>query len=795
MKIAVIGGGPGGLYFALLTKKRMPECVIDVYEQNQADDTFGFGVVFSDETLDEFLSADPESYDMIRARFAYWDDIVIEHAGHCTMVGGNGFAGCSRQTLLGLLQDRCAALGVGLHFSAQVDADGAESRFDDCDLIVVAQGANSPIRAKHAEALGARAIEARNKFCWLGSTRPLDAFTFFLVRTEKGHFCAHTYQYEQGHSTWVIETTPESWDAHGFAAMSGEESARMLEGIFAGALDGHGFTTNRSIWRNFQTISCVSWRLGKMILLGDAKATAHWSIGSGTKLAMECAAALSDAVVANGPDLDAVSTDYEAARRAPVEITQHNAQVSLRWFEDMPAHWYKARFEFAFSLMSRAKALTWDNIGLRDRSFLTGVEDEFYARYRRATGRDAAADRPTPMFTPFDVRGLTLPNRVVMAPMAQYSAVDGDLTPWHFTHYTSRALGGAGLVFTEMTCPTPDARITTACTGFWSDVQERGWKKLVDFVHTTTPAKVAMQLGHAGRKGSTRTPDLGADTPMDADNWPIYSASPMPWFDNLSAVPIELDQAKMDEIRESFADSTRRAARAGFDWLELHCAHGYLFASFLSPLTNHRRDSYSGSALNRARFPLEVFAAMRAAWPTDRPMSVRLSSSDWAEGGLPLDDLAVICRAFRDAGVDIIHASSGQTVPWQKPVYGRMWQTPFAEYIRLVTGIPTIAVGDITLPEQVNTIIAAGRADLCALARPMLNDPFFARRAAGHYGVRSACGVPLDWPVQLCSAEHQLYREAQKANEKNAELNAKARPNRRHYQHAERTDPLERRHG
>ncbi len=784
MKIAVIGGGPGGLYFALLTRKRLPGCTIDVYEQNRADDTFGFGVVFSDETLDEFLSADPVSYEAIRSNFAYWDDIVIEHDGSRTVVGGNGFAGCSRRTLLGLLHDRCAALGVGLHFSDPVDPDKVEQRFADCDLIVVAEGVNSPIRARHADAFGVSVVEARNKYCWMGSTRPLDAFTFFFARTDHGHFCAHTYQYAPGQSTWVIETTPECWTAHGFDRMSEADSARALESIFAGPLAGHKLMTNRSIWRNFQTIGCASWRHGRMVLLGDAKATAHWSIGSGTKLAIECAAALSDAVVAHGSDLDAVTADYERTRRTPVEITQHNAQVSLRWFEDMARHWDKERFQFAFSLMSRAKALTWDNIGLRDRRFLDQVESEFYARYERQTGRDTA-DRPTPMFTPFDLRGLTLPNRVVMAPMAQYSAVEGDPTPWHFTHYTARALGGAGLIFTEMTCPTPDARITTGCTGLWSDAQEAEWARLVDFIHATTPAKVALQLGHAGRKGSTNVPELGENLPMPDGNWPIWSASPLAYFDNISAVPIELDRAKMDEVRDSFVASALRGARAGFDMLELHAAHGYLLASFLSPLTNRRTDAYGGSACNRARFPLEVFMAMREVWPEERPISVRLSCADWAEGGLGLGDLVAICTAFKAAGVDIIHASSGQTVPWQKPVYGRMWQTPFAEFIRLATGVPTIAVGDITSPEQINMIVAAGRADLCALARPMLNNPFFARQAAGHYGVRTACGTPLDWPAQLRSGEYQLYRETEKANEKLAELNAKARPNRRHYQHAD----------
>jgi anthraniloyl-CoA monooxygenase len=521
-----------------------------------------------------------------------------------------------------------------------------------------------------------------------------------------------------------------------------------------------------------------------MVLLGDAKATAHWSIGSGTKLAMECAVALSDAVVCHRTDIDAGLAAYEKQRRAPVEITQHNAQVSLRWFEDMPQHWTKSRYAFAFSLMSRAKALTWDNIAMRDARFLTHVEDEFYARYDSATGRSATRDRPTPMFTPYDLRGLTLSNRVVMAPMAQYCAQDGEPNDWHFTHYTARAIGGAGLIFTEMTCPTPDARITNGCTGLWSDAQETQWTRIVSFIHETTPSKVALQLGHAGRKGSTNVPALGEDLPMESGNWPIYSASPLPYLEGKSATPFELSRAAMDRVIASFEDSARRGIRAGFDMLELHCAHGYLLASFLSPLTNQRSDGYGGDAKKRARFPLELFASLRTIWPSDRPMSVRLSCSDWAEGGLTGEDLATFARLFKAEGVDIIHASSGQTVPWQKPVHGRMWQTPFAEFIRMQADIATIAVGDITLPEQINTIIAAGRADLCALARPMLNNPFFTRAAAGHYNVRRACGESMNWPAQLRSGEYQLYREAEKAREKSVELNAKARPNRRHYRQA-----------
>ncbi|MFZ5617808.1 MAG: bifunctional salicylyl-CoA 5-hydroxylase/oxidoreductase [Pseudomonadota bacterium] len=785
MKITVIGGGPGGLYFALLTKKRMPSAIIDVYEQNRADDTFGFGVVFSDETLDEFLSRDAKSYEMIKDHFAYWQDIVIEHEGNRTVVGGNGFAGCSRKTLLQLLQQRCRDEGVLLHFQAQADPVAFEQRFADSDLILVADGVNSQIRKKYEKELGVSIENKRNKFTWMGSTRPLDAFTFFFRKTDKGHFCAHTYQYEEGASTWVIETTPETWDAYGFEGMSEDESAATLEKIFARELQGHSLMTNRSIWRNFPKIMCSRWSVGNIAILGDCKATAHWSIGSGTKLAMECAIALSDAVVENAGDVPAALAAYEKERRTPVEVTQHNAEVSLKFFEDMPMHWEKERYEFAFALMSRAKALTWDNIKLRDADFLEKVEAEFYERYARETGRRLIAEKPTPMFTSFDLRGMTVPNRIVMAPMAQYCAEGGDLTDWHFTHYAARAIGGAGLIFTEMTCPTADARITDACTGLWSDKQEGDWKRLVDFIHETTPAKVALQLGHAGRKGSTKTPADGEDMPKDKDNWPLFSASPIPYIDGVSDMPAELDRAGMDRICAEFVAAAKRGARAGFDMLELHCAHGYLLASFLSPLTNQREDKYGGDVKGRVRFPLEVFDAIRAVWPEDRPMSVRLSCSDWAPGGVTLEDVRLYSEGFKAAGVDIIHASSGQTVKWQKPVYGRMWQTPFAEFIKHEVGIPTIAVGDITLPEQVNMIVAASRADLCALARPHLNNPFFTRQAAGHYGVRRVAGNSLGWPIQLKSGEYQLYRECEKINEKSAELAAKARPNRRHYARAD----------
>lgn len=780
MKITVIGGGPGGMYFALLTKKRRPEFDIEIYEQNRADDTFGFGVVFSDETLDEFLDADPESYELIRDNFAYWSDMVVAERGNRHVIGGNGFAGCSRMTLLRMMQKRCADVGIRMHFEAAIDADRLEGQFPDSDLIVDASGINSRIRTRFADEFEVAIEEKRNFFTWLGAETPLDAFTFFFRETEHGMFCAHTYEYEEGRSTWVVETTPECWHAGGFGNLSEEDNARALAEIFREDLGGRPFLTNRSLWRNFPKVMCGKWSHRNIVLLGDSKATAHWSIGSGTKLAMECAIALSDAVVEHGSDLDAVFAQYEAERRAPVEIIQHNAEVSLRWFENMDMHWKKTGKHFAFSCMSRAKSITWDNIRLRDPEFLEACEDDFYARYKAETGIDVSDTRPTPMFTPFKLRGMTVPNRVAMAPMAQYSAVNGMPTQWHRSHYGARAMGGVGLIMTEMTCPSADARITDACTGIWNDEQEAAWKDLVSFVHSQGDTRMGLQIGHAGRKGSTRVPADGVDLPKPDGNWPLWSASPIPLIEGVSQVPAEMDRAQMDRIRDEFVEAARRGDRAGFDILELHCAHGYLLASFLSPLTNVRTDEYGGSVESRMRYPLEVFSAVRAVWPEDKPMSVRLSCSDWAPGGITLDDVVEIARGFKAAGVDIVHCSSGETVKWQKPLWGRMWQTPFAEHVRQHVDIPTIAVGDITSPAQINTIVCDSRADLCALGRPHLNSPFFTRNAAAHYGVR----VP-HWPVQLASGQYQLYREAEKDNEKELDLAAKARPNRRHYRRAD----------
>ncbi len=784
MRIDVIGGGPGGLYFAILTRKARPDWRVVVHEQNRADDSFGFGVVFSDETLDAFLSRDPESYAMIRERFAYWDDIRIRRQGRDIGCGGNGFAGCARLDLLDVLQTRARQVGAELAFSEIVAPEELLDRFADSDLIVASDGINSRIREHFAAEFGPETELMRNKFAWLGSSRPLADFTYFFRKTPHGILTAHAYQYRPDRgdgrpiSTWVMETTPECWEAHGFDRLDEAGSARLLETIFAEELEGHRLVANRSLWRNFPKVTCRQWHAaGKIVLLGDAKATAHWSIGSGTKLAMECAIALSDAVVANASDFAALNAAYEAERRTAVEVTQHNAGVSLAWFEHVARSWDMGAMQFANVVMSRAKSITYDNLLLRDPAFVAACDTEFYETLLAETGFDCRKSRPTPMFTPLKLRQLVVPNRVVVSPMAQYRAVDGVPGDWHLMHYGARGTGGAGLLYVEMTCPSPEARITLGCPGLWNDEQEAGFRRIVDFVHANGETKVAMQLGHAGRKGSTQLGWERMDHPIerDTDNWPLVSASPLPWFDGESQVPSELDRAGMDRIRAEFVAATHRAARAGFDLLELHCAHGYLFASFLSPLTNRRTDDYGGSVENRLRFPLEVFAAMRAAWPAERPMSVRISASDWAAGGLSEADGFAIARAFAAAGCDLIDVSSGQTVPHQAPQYGRMYQVPFAEAVKNELGLTTMCVGAITEPGQVNTIVSCRRADLVAVGRPHLTDAQWSLRAAAWYGVKA-----VRPPLPYLSGAAQLLRESEKAREKQLELQMKAKPSRHH---------------
>ncbi|MBE9606707.1 bifunctional salicylyl-CoA 5-hydroxylase/oxidoreductase [Acetobacteraceae bacterium H6797] len=763
MRIAIIGGGPAGLYFSILMKRDMPQARITVVERNQPDDTFGFGVVFSDQTLDIFAEADRPSYEAIRSSFAYWDDIEIRAKGLTHRIGGNGFCGCSRRTLLMLLQDRARELGVEMIFGR----DAKPEDFPDADLIVACDGINSPIRERFAEHFKPSLDLRPNRFAWMGSTKPFDAFTFIFKERPEGIFVAHCYQYEPGASTWVLETDPETFARAGLEGLSEAESAARMEEIFAEELEGHRLITNRSMWRRFPAIRCERWVKDNIVLIGDAKASAHFSIGSGTKLAMEDAIALHGAFMQGG-DVATCLARYEGARREEVEKIQHAANVSLVWFEHIERFWGMHPQRFAFGLMTRSKAITWDNLSLRAPDFVAETQRVF-AEEARAAGLPAK-DGTVPMFQPFKLRDMQVANRVVVSPMCQYSAQDGLPGDWHLMHYGARAVGGAGLMFTEMTCVSKEARITPGCAGLYNDAQLAAWKRIVDFVHGHGETKFCLQLGHAGRKGATKLMWEGMDQPLEQGAWPIVSASPLPYYPH-SQVPREMTEADMDAVCADFAAATQRAIEAGFDMVELHCAHGYLLASFLSPLTNQRSDQYGGSVENRLRFPLRVFDAMRAVWPAEKPMSVRISATDWADGGLSDEDSLAIARAFAAHGADLIDVSTGQTVADAQPIYGRMFQLPWSDMIRNEAGIATMCVGNITSADQVNTILAAGRADLVALARPHLTDAAFTQRAAAQYGQRG-----VSCPPQYKAGQAAMMRNGAKEAADLMDLKRKARP-------------------
>jgi anthraniloyl-CoA monooxygenase len=617
----------------------------------------------------------------------------------------------------------------------------------------------------------------------MGSTKPLDAFTFIFEETEWGPFIAHAYQYEVGHSTWIFETDPETFRRAGLEGLSEQQSADRMAHIFERFLDGYPLLTNRSMWRNFPMIRSRRWVKDNMVLLGDAKATAHFSIGSGTKLAMEDAIALADAL-RDAPTVAEGLRHYEQDRREEVEKTQHAADVSLVWFEHVDRFWDFDPVQFAFGVMTRSKAITYDNLALRAPKFVAET-DRVFARQVAAQGFDVDLSKPAaPMFQPFRLREMEIANRVVVSPMCMYSAQDGVPGDFHFVHYGSRAIGGAGLIFTEMTCVARDARITPGCAGLWNDEQEAAWRRIVDFVHANSAAKISLQLGHAGRKGATKLMWDGMDRPLEAGGWEVFSASPLPYFPD-SQVPRELDRGAMDRIKAEFVAALQRGERCGFDMAELHCAHGYLLASFISPLTNRRTDEYGGSLANRLRYPLEVFEAMRAAWPSHKPMSVRISATDWADGGISGDDAVLIARAFGEAGADLVDVSTGQTVRESQPVYGRMFQTPFSEQVRNEAHLATMCVGNITTADQVNTILAAGRADLVALGRPHLVDPGFTMKAAAWYGATDAyC------PPQYLPGKEQIFRNSVRDRQDFEELKVKGKPKTRAELKAEATKPL-----
>jgi anthraniloyl-CoA monooxygenase len=742
VNIVSIGGGPAGLYFAILMKKADPGHDIVILERNRPDDTFGFGVVFSDATLDAFREADPATHAAITQAFTHWHDIDIHYQGQVLTSTGHGFAGLARQTLLDILQRRATELGVVMRFSFEVDRPAA---WEGADLVLAADGVNSWVRQRYARHFRPQIDWRRNRFVWLGTTFPFPAFTFVFKEDEHGLWRVHAYGYERGRSTFILEGTEDTWRRAGLDEASEDDTVAFARQLFARELDGHPVLKNRSLWRSFPVIANEAWHHDNLVLIGDAAHTAHFSIGSGTKLAMEDAIALSRTLQEHGTVARALQA-YEAERRPQVEALQRAARRSLEWFEDTER--YHGRMEpqqFAFSLLTRSLRVTHDNLKTRDAKFVATVDRWVAEKASQQSGVAVPATPcPPPMFTPFRLRGLVLSNRVVVSPMCQYSAEDGTPDDWHLVHLGSRALGGAGLVMTEMTNVSREGRISPGCTGMYKPEHVTAWKRIVDFVHGASPARIGLQLGHAGRKGSTRLLWEGIDEPLADGNWPLISASPLPYFAH-SQVPREMDRSDMVAVRDDFVRAARMGDEAGFDLLELHMAHGYLLASFVSPLTNRRRDEYGGSLVNRLRFPLEVFDAVRAVWPAARPMSVRLSATDWVQDGLPPAEAVDIARALRAHGCDIVDVSAGNTVPEQAPLHGRLFQTPFSDLIRHAAGVPTMTVGGVASYADVNSIIAAGRADLCVLARAHLYDPYWTRHAAREQGVE------LPWPDQYVS--------------------------------------------
>jgi anthraniloyl-CoA monooxygenase len=742
VNIVSIGGGPAGLYFAILMKNADPGHDIVVLERNRPDDTFGFGVVFSDATLDTFREADPATHAEITRAFTHWDDIDIHYQGQVLTSTGHGFAGLARRRLLDILQRRAAELGVLTRFSTEVDRP---ADWEGADLVLAADGVNSWVRQRFARHFHPQIDWRRNRFVWLGTTFPFPAFTFIFKEDGHGLWRVHAYAYEPGRSTFILECTEDTWRRAGLDEATEDDTVAFARGLFARELDGHPVLKNRSLWRSFPVIGNGVWHHDNVVLVGDAAHTAHFSIGSGTKLAMEDAIALSRTLQEHGTVGPALRA-YEAERRPQVEALQRAAQRSLEWFEHTER--YHGRLEpqqFAFSLLTRSLRVTHESLKTRDAKFVATVDRWVAEKASQQSGVAVpATPTPPPMFTPFRLRGLVLVNRVVVSPMCQYSAEDGTPGDWHLVHLGSRAVGGAGLVMTEMTDVSREGRISPGCTGMYRPEHVAAWKRIVDFVHGTSAARIGLQLAHAGRKGSTRRLWEGIDEPLPEGNWPLISASAIPYFAH-SQVPREMDRADMDAVRADFARAARMADEAGFDMIELHMAHGYLLASFVSPLTNRRADEYGGSLANRLRFPLDVFDAVRAAWPTAKPMSVRLSATDWVEGGLRPGEAVDVARALRAHGCDIVDVSAGNTVPEQEPLYGRLFQTPFSDLIRHAAGIPTMTVGGVASYADVNSIIAAGRADLCVLARAHLYDPYWTRHAAREQGVE------LPWPDQYVS--------------------------------------------
>lgn len=761
MRVACLGGGPAGLYFAISMKLRDPAHEITVFERNKADDTFGWGVVLSDDALEQMQGNDPVSTDAIRDNFIYWDDIAVEHDGVRTVSGGHGFAGVGRKKLLVLLQQRARELGIDMRFETEFES--AEAIRHDYDLVVAADGINSRVRNEYPEVFEPDIDVRKCKFVWLGTHQKFnDAFTFIFEKTEHGWVWAHVYQFDDETATFIVECHQDTWDAWGFEAMSKEETVETCRRIFERHLGGNPLMSNAehlrgsAVWMNFPRVICKQWYHENLVLMGDAAATGHFSIGSGTRLAFDSAIALAN-YLHSEPDLQQAFERYQEERRLEVLRLQSAARNSLEWFEDLGRYLELDPVQFNYSLLTRSQRISHENLRERDPVWMASAERWFQER----AGAPEALQQRAPMYAPFKLREMTLKNRIVVSPMAQYKAVDGCPTDWHLVHYGERAKGGAALVTVEMTCVSAEGRITPGCPGLYAPEHEAKWTQITDFIHTHTDAKISCQIGHAGRKGSTQLGWEGMDQPLPQDNWELVSASALPWAaDNQR--PQQLDRAGMDAITAQFVASAQMADRAGFDMIELHAAHGYLLSSFISPASNRREDEYGGSLENRMRWPLEVCRAMRAAWPAHKPMSVRISANDWlGDDGVGPDEAVEIARLFSEAGADLIDVSAGQTSVDAKPVYGRMFQTPFSDRIRNEAGLCTMAVGNIYEADHANSILMAGRADLVAVGRPHLSDPYWTLHEGARIGDRSA----PDWPLPYLAGREQLWRLADREAE------------------------------
>ncbi len=757
MKIMCLGGGPAGLYFAISIKLKNPSHEVVVLERNKSDNTFGWGVVLSDDALGNMVENDAKSAEAIRENFVYWDDIAVHHKGQRTVSGGHGFAGVGRKKMLILLRDRARELGVDIRYETEFRS--AEDYRHDYDLVVACDGINSLVRNEYAEHFRPDIDVRKCKFIWLGTHQKFnDAFTFIFEETQHGWVWVHAYQFDDDTATVIIECSNETWDKFGFADMSKAETIATCEDIFADYLDGNALMSNAdhlrgsAVWMNFPRVICEKWHHENVVLMGDSAATGHFSIGSGSRLAFDSAISLAT-YLDSEKTMEQAFERYQEERRLEVLRLQSAARNSLEWFEDVERYVDFDPVQFNYALLTRSQRISHENLRLRDRQWLESAEEWFQVQSGQPAGSGKA-----PMFTPYQLRDMEIKNRIVVSPMAQYKAVDGCPTDWHFVHYAERAKGGAGLVYVEMTCISPEGRITPGCPGLYAPEHEAAWRRLTDFVHSETDAKICCQIGHSGRKGSTQLGWQEMDTPLTDGNWPLISASALPWSEN-NATPKTMDRSDMDLIVKQFTQATEMAMRAGFDMIELHAAHGYLISSFISPVSNIRDDEYGGNLENRMRFPLEVFSAMRAAWPIEKPMSVRISANDWLDDrGVTPEEAVQIASKFHDAGVDIIDVSAGQTSTDANPVYGRMFQAPFSDRIRNELSVPTMTVGNIYEPDHVNSILMAGRADLVCLARPHLADPYWTLHAAATLGEQSP-----KWPDPYLAGRDQSYRLSERA--------------------------------